>query len=105
MLSKKQNLLETIRGGNPDRYVNQYEAFQMQIAIPLDIKHPPFPQPGQTIKDSCGITFTWQEGTPEQFPVHNDEALVIKDITNKYYKYNYIIMAKILMREITIFTK
>lgn len=26
MLTKKQNLLETIRGGNPDRYVNGYEA-------------------------------------------------------------------------------
>lgn len=81
MLSKKQNLLETIRGGNPDRYVNQYEAFQMQMATPLDIKHSPFPQPGQTIKDSWGITFTWPEGTPGQFPVHNDETLVIKDIT------------------------
>mgnify|MGYP006870779339 FL=1 len=26
MLTKKQNLLECIRGGNPDRYVNQWEA-------------------------------------------------------------------------------
>ena len=25
MLTKRQNLLETIRGGNPDRFVNQYE--------------------------------------------------------------------------------
>ncbi|WP_434796679.1 uroporphyrinogen decarboxylase family protein [Terrisporobacter vanillatitrophus] len=81
MLSKKQNLLETIRGGNPDRYVNQYEAFQMQMATPLDIKHPSFLQPGQTIKDPWGITFTWPEGTPGQFPVHNAETLVVKDIT------------------------
>ena len=29
MLTKKQNLLETIRGGHPDRYVNQYEAIAM----------------------------------------------------------------------------
>jgi hypothetical protein len=25
MLTKKQNFLETIRGGNPNRFVNQYE--------------------------------------------------------------------------------
>ena len=29
MLTKRQNLLETIRGGNPDRFVDQYEAFSM----------------------------------------------------------------------------
>ena len=26
MLTKRQNMLETVRGGKPDRYVNQYEA-------------------------------------------------------------------------------
>ena len=29
MLTTKQNLLETIHGGHPDRFVNQYEAFKM----------------------------------------------------------------------------
>ena len=27
MLTKRQNLLETIHGGKPDRFVKQYEAF------------------------------------------------------------------------------
>lgn len=26
MLTPKQNMLEVIKGGNPDRFVNQYEA-------------------------------------------------------------------------------
>ena len=30
MLTKRQNLLETIKGGNPDRFVNQYEALVCQ---------------------------------------------------------------------------
>ena len=35
MLSKRQNLLETIRGGHPDRYVNQYEAIALLFGYPL----------------------------------------------------------------------
>lgn len=81
MLSKKQNLLETIRGGKPDRFVNQYEAFQLQMATPLEVKYPVFIEPGQTVKDAWGITYCWPEGTPGRFPVHTEETLVIKDIT------------------------
>ena len=29
MLTARQNLLETIKGGNPDRLVNQYEPFKL----------------------------------------------------------------------------
>lgn len=29
MLTAKENLREVIRGGNPDRFVNQYEAVQL----------------------------------------------------------------------------
>lgn len=31
MLTIKENLLETIRGGNPDRFVNQYEFLHITI--------------------------------------------------------------------------
>ena len=31
MLTKKQNLIETMKGGNPDRFVNQYEAFYISF--------------------------------------------------------------------------
>ena len=47
MLTKRQNLMETIRGGNPDRFVKQYE-FMNMIAeaafFMLGIPH----EPGQT---------------------------------------------------------
>lgn len=39
MLTKKQNLLETIHGGHPDRFVNQYEAFQMAFT-PIMMQSP-----------------------------------------------------------------
>ena len=34
MLTPKQNLLETIRGGNPDRFVKQYEFMELLIFMP-----------------------------------------------------------------------
>ena len=37
MLTKRQNLMETIRGGNPDRFVNQYEPFAISFAENLGI--------------------------------------------------------------------
>ena len=38
MLSKRQNLLETIRGGHPDRYVNQYEAIALLFGTPYSVR-------------------------------------------------------------------
>ena len=40
MLTKRQNLLETIRGGKPDRYVNQYEALAMITDNPYSVNNP-----------------------------------------------------------------
>lgn len=34
MLTKRQNLLETIRGGKPDRFVNQFEPFALIMGDP-----------------------------------------------------------------------
>ena len=39
MLSKRQNLLETIRGGHPDRYVNQYEAIALLYGTPYSVRN------------------------------------------------------------------
>ena len=35
MLTKKQNLIETMTGGHPDRFVNQYEAFAITFGSPI----------------------------------------------------------------------
>ncbi|AFQ43348.1 uroporphyrinogen decarboxylase family protein [Desulfosporosinus meridiei] len=84
MLTKKQNLLETIKGGNPDRFVKQYEFMHFIMEAPGGR----FPQPGETIKNDWGITFKWPEGQLGGFPVHDDEHKVLKDITEwkKYVK-------------------
>ncbi len=80
MLTKKQNLLETIRGGNPDRFVNQYEAFHVMFMNPYMAKNG-YPGPGQQVVNGWGVTIKWPEGTPGAFPVHDEEHIVCKDIT------------------------
>lgn len=44
MLTKRQNLLETIKGGNPDRFVKQYEFMNIIMEAPMG----PMVGPGQT---------------------------------------------------------
>ena len=80
MLTKKQNLLETIRGGNPDRFVKQYEAFGIVIGSPFG-KRNPNPKPGEeNVVNAWGVTKSWPKGTPGAFPVHTADKIVIKDI-------------------------
>ena len=78
MLTAKQNLIETIRGGNPDRFVNQYEFMELVVFMP-GFKYPL--TPGVTVKDDWGITFDFPEGQIGGFPVHDEEHKVLKDIT------------------------
>ncbi len=88
MLTKRQNLLETIKGGDPDRFVNQYEAFEsrpetafrMIFSDPV-VANSPRPMPGETKVDAWGVTRTWPENVPGAFPIHDDEHKVLKDIT------------------------
>lgn len=64
MLTKRENLLETIHGGNPDRYVNQYEAFALLRANPFADTNPN-PAPGQlNVVNAWGVTKSWPKGTP-----------------------------------------
>lgn len=77
MLTKRQNMLETIKGGNPDRFVNQYEFLDIIMEIPTGLQF----NYGQTWKDHWGITWQWPEGQLGMFPVHHDGLAVIQDIT------------------------
>lgn len=76
MLTKRQNLLETINGGNPDRFVNQNEFMEFINEAPI-ISY--MEEPGELI-DEWGITWRWPEGQLGPFPVHDDEHRVLKDI-------------------------
>ena len=81
MLTKRQNLIETIRGGKPDRFVNQYEAFSLIMQTPFS-KDNPNPAYGEhNVVNAWGVTKSWPIGTPGPFPVHDAEHIVIKDIT------------------------
>ena len=82
MLTKRQNLLETVRGGKPDRYVNQYEALAMLMNNPYTVNNPA-PEYGKgPVKNAWGVTNVWPEGTPGGFPIHDEEHIVCKDITD-----------------------
>ena len=79
MLTPRQNMLETIHGGKPDRYVNQYEAVQLLYHPPL--AHRGGPKKGQlNVVNSWGVTNSFPENVPGAFPVHTPETIVVKDI-------------------------
>ena len=80
MLTKRQNLYEVMHGGNPDRFVNQYEAFNVVMTPQMayfGAYHPGMPP----YVNDWGVTNEWPEGTPGAFPVHTPDKVVIKDIT------------------------
>lgn len=81
MLTIRQNLLETIQGGRPDRYVNQYEFLKM-VGNPLSL-HNPNPKRGEiNVVNGWGITRSWPAHVLAGFPVHTPEKVVIKDIAH-----------------------
>lgn len=82
MLTPKQNLLETIHGGNPDRFVNQYEYIKIMTGDPFAASNPN-PKPGEEmVKNAWGVTKSWPKGTPGAFPIHDQEHIVCPDICN-----------------------
>ena len=77
MLTKRENLQETIKGGNPDRFVNQYEFMNIIVEAPMRTR----PQRGETITNEWGVSFSWPKDQIGPFPQHDDEHRVLKDIT------------------------
>lgn len=80
MLTPRENLLETIHGGHPDRYVNQFEAFALQWYNPQDIRHPDPEYAKGPTQNAWGVWFEWPKGTPGPFPVQDQEHILIKDV-------------------------
>ncbi len=80
MLTAKQNMQEAIRGGNPERFVNQYEAIQL-LFHPYIFHSSALLEKGQTnVVNAWGITNSFPENTPGAFPVHTADKIVVKDI-------------------------
>ena len=81
MLTMRQNFLETIRGGNPDRFVNQFDFLKL-LANPF-MANNPTPKKGElNIVNAWGVTRSWPAGIPGAFPVHTPERIVIKDMAD-----------------------
>ena len=79
MLTPKQNMREAVRGGNPDRFVNQYEAvYIMMHPAAVARKRPMRGQ--ENVVDNWGVTNTFPADVPGAFPVHTPDKIVVKDI-------------------------
>lgn len=83
MLSKRENLLETLKkNGKPDRLVKQYESFSLIFGNPVTsyIRGRAYPGMPAT-KDRWGTVSIWPVGTPGAMPHITPETKVIPDIT------------------------
>ena len=81
MLTAKENMRQVILGGNPDRFVNLYEALSLQIH-PAMMMSPLLKKGDPDMVNAWGVTFSFPANTPGQFPVHTPDKIVIKDIEN-----------------------
>ena len=83
MLSKKENLLETLKiDGKPDRLVKQFEGTVFLPGDPVNTfvrgnRYPGMPP----IQDLWGTTILWPEGSIGAMPHVTEENKVVRDIT------------------------
>lgn len=81
MLNAKENMREAINGGNPDRYVNNYEALYLMFHPYSTVS--PLLKPGEyDVQNAWGVYNSFPENTPGAFPVHTPDKILIKDIEN-----------------------
>ncbi|MCI8853643.1 MAG: uroporphyrinogen decarboxylase [Lachnospiraceae bacterium] len=79
MLTRKENLRETIHGGHPDRFVNQYDYIKM-VSDPVR-QNSSFGCPrGTSCVNAWGVTIEFPDYVPGPFPNTSPEKVVIKDI-------------------------
>ncbi len=81
MLTAKENMRQTIIGGNPDRLVNQYEAINL-LFHPFLMASPLLQKGDENVVNAWGVTNSFPANTPGAFPVHTPDKIVIKDIEN-----------------------
>jgi hypothetical protein len=79
MLTKRQNMVETMRGGKPDRFVKGYEALSL-VYTPYTMNDAHVVKGGAPVKNRWGVTISFPSNAPGPFPVHDAEHIVIKDI-------------------------
>ncbi|MBQ8974526.1 MAG: uroporphyrinogen decarboxylase [Oscillospiraceae bacterium] len=78
MLTAKQNMRETILGGNPDRFVNNYEGITL-LFHPFLLATPLVEKGQMNVVNAWGVTNSFPENVPGAFPVHTPDKIVVKD--------------------------
>lgn len=80
MLTIRENLLETLKGENPDRFVKQYE-FMDLLVDPIFINmNGSCPVGGECVNE-WGVKIKFPEGLPGPFPCSEGEDKLLKDVT------------------------
>ena len=79
MLTAKENLRQCIIGGNPDRFVNQFEGVN-QVVNPSMMLSPMPKKGGEPTVNAWGVTYQYPETAPASFPLHSPDKIVVKDI-------------------------
>ena len=80
MLTAKDNMRECIRGGNPDRFVNQYEAIALQFNPFMIFSNPMVAKGMSDVPNAWGVYHSFPENVPGPFPVHTPDKILVKDI-------------------------
>lgn len=83
MLTPRQNFVETIKGGSPERFVSQFE-YMALVPTPIVARDTAAvaAAPGVVdVKSGWGFTVSWYPGQPGAFPVHKPGTVVLEDIT------------------------
>ena len=79
MLTERENLLEVIHRGKPERFANQYDAFEIVSTPIMENRNQAMPGEINKIND-WGCTVSWEEGQPGAFPVHKPGTIVMPDV-------------------------
>ena len=66
MLTKRQNMVETMKGGKPDRFVKGYEALSL-VMTPFGMTSGRPVQGGTPIVNKWGVTISFPSNAPGTF--------------------------------------
>ena len=80
MLTIRENFMETIKGGNPDRFVNQYE-FMDLLVDPVFLNYLGNVPEGTEGYNGWGVKISFPAGFPGPFPICEGEDKLLKDVT------------------------
>jgi len=80
MLSIRENFIETIRNGRPDRFVKQYE-YMGSVRDPIGWNCGTSCVRGTSRVNDWGVVITWRQELPGPFPLHDDAHIVLHDVT------------------------